>query len=419
MRTILLGICVFIASIVYGQAKCGSYNYSIQLKASNPILSQKEVSVEHFIRQAPYHLYSASGSETGYPIIKIPVVVHIVYKTPSQNISDSQIISQIDALNRDYRRRNADSVNTPARFKSVASDTRIEFELATADPTGRVTNGIVHKQTKVEGWSMDDKIKYSKNGGDDVWDSRYYLNIWVGDLHGALGYSTFPGSDPDKDGVVIDLSVFGTFNVNHRYNMGRTAVHEIGHWLSLKHIWGDTYCGDDLVDDTPKQGNFTPGCPGAAFRSSCDNGTLGDMYMNYMDFTDDACMNLFTEGQRERMVSLFQSGGPRETILSSRGLDKPWVFTPLPETQKEQDNETITSSIFPNPASGSITLNLPSEEGWVGKYLRVADMSGNAIITLLISSKNQKINIESLKPGVYFIYTYNGSNQVRQRFIKM
>src|SRR5207245_2531623 len=131
----------------------------------------------------------------------------------------------------------SDSVNTPARFRHVAADVQIEFALATADPNGKATNGIIRKGTRITYFTNDDKIKYNSGGGDDAWDSRYYLNIWVGNLYNLLGYASVPGGPADKDGVVISTAAFGTINTGYPYNLGRTAVHEIGHWLNLKHIW--------------------------------------------------------------------------------------------------------------------------------------------------------------------------------------
>ncbi|MGZ8545387.1 MAG: M43 family zinc metalloprotease, partial [Flavisolibacter sp.] len=270
MRTILLGICIAITSTVMAQRECAVTDYLSQQTAVDPALPQRIQSIEQFIKQQAHA--KMEGEESN--VIRIPVVVHILYKSALENISDEQVRSQIEVLNRDFRRRNADTVNTPLRFKAFAADVPIEFFLATADPYGRSTNGIVRKQTSTAQWKVDDKIKYSAYGGDDAWDSRSYLNIWVGNLGGTQGYSSMPGGAPEKDGIAIHFTAFGTINSSAPHHLGRTAVHETGHWLGLKHIWGDTYCGDDMVDDTPKQGNFTTGCP-TGFRTSCNNNATG------------------------------------------------------------------------------------------------------------------------------------------------
>ena len=411
MRTLLSGICLFFSSIVFAQRECASSAYIDQQKSIDPAFADRINKIENFLSRQ-----QTSAKENGQEapvVITIPVVVHVLYKTAAQNISDEQIESQIEALNRDFRRRNADTVNTPDRFKPYASDVQIEFALATADPKGRATNGIIRKATNITYWSTDDKIKFSSQGGDDAWDSRYYLNFWIGDLATLLGYSSLPGASAEKDGVVITYSTFGTINVGAPYNLGRTATHEVGHWLGLKHIWGDSYCGDDLVDDTPKQGNFTSGCP-STFRSSCSNGEMGDMYMNYMDFTDDACMNLFTEGQKKRMLSLFKEGGPRNLLLSSKGLNKPWVV--------DSPIESPVNDVFkfyPNPTNGEIVLSFDSNSNWIGKIISIINVDGMVVSRVQISSKTQNLNLSQLKAGMYFIQAENSDQKLREKFIKL
>jgi hypothetical protein len=410
MRTILSGICLFIATIAFAQRECASSAYIDQLKSVDHSFATKINEIENFVRR------QKTARELGQEapnVIVIPVVVHVLYKTSVQNISNEQIKSQIDALNRDFRRKNADTSNTPIRFKSLAADVQIEFALATADPKGRATNGIVRKATNVTRWSSDDKIKFSSQGGDDAWDSRYYLNFWVGDLGTLLGYSSQPGAAAEKDGVVINYTTFGTINVGGSYNLGRTATHEVGHWLGLRHIWGESYCGDDLVDDTPKQGNFTAGCPNT-FRSSCSNGDLGDMYMNYMDFTNDACLNLFTNGQKQRMLSFFKEGGPRNLLLSSKGLNKPW----LAEAPVEIPVKTAFK-FYPNPTSSELLLDFEYNADWIGKTVSIVSINGVVVSKVQISSKIQKLNLSQLPAGMYFIQADNGTQKLREKFIKL
>ena len=413
MRTILSGICLLVATISFAQRQCASSAYIDQLKSADPSFANRITQVENFINR------QSTAKETGQDapnVITIPVVIHVLYKNASQNISDEQITSQLDALNRDYRRRNADTASTPLRFKSIAADVQIQFALATADPKGRATNGIIRKPTNVSYWSTDDKIKFSSKGGDDAWDSRYYLNIWIGDLDGLLGYATVPGTAADKDGVVINYTAFGTINVVGAYNLGRTATHEIGHWLGLKHIWGDSYCGDDLVDDTPKQGNFTSGCPNT-FRSTCSNGEMGDMYMNYMDFTNDACMNLFTAGQKQRMLTLFKDGGARSLLLSSKGLNTPWVTEVPVESLPASANSVLT--YYPNPTNGEVFLSFNNNSDWIGKTISVVNINGTVVSTKKITSKSERINLSSLKAGMYFLQAEYGTQKIREKIIKL
>jgi hypothetical protein len=412
MRTLLLGICICIASTLMAQRNCAGSEYLELQKSSDALLAGKISQIENFIQQQPATRMNGEGAIA----IKIPVVVHVVYKTQAQNISDEQIMSQITVLNNDFRRRNTDTVKTPDRFKSYAADVQIEFALATADPNGRATTGIIRKQTNINEFKLDDKIKYSAQGGDDAWDSRYYLNIWVGNLGRILGYSSVPGAAMGKDGIAINYTAFGTVNVRQPYHLGRTAVHEVGHWLALKHIWGDSYCGDDLVHDTPKQGNFTPGCP-TTVRSSCNNGTNGDMYMNYMDYTADECLNMFTLGQRQRMLALFTAGGPRSLMLTSKGLSQPWNTTP-PEPIVEAPVADPVFKFHPNPVRNEVVLNF-DDQSWIGKTISIVNLNGVVIVKLQVGSKTQKLNLTQLKTGMYFIQGENGDLKIREKLIKL
>jgi hypothetical protein len=410
MRTILSGAFLFISIVSFAQRECANSVYTDLQKSVDPSFATKINAIENFV------LSQKAAKESGQEapnVITIPVVAHVLYKNSTQNISDEQIKTQIEALNRDFRRENPDTANTPDRFKSLAADVQIEFRLATADPKGRATTGIVRKATNVVRWSSDDKIKFSSQGGDDAWDSRYYLNFWIGDLGTLLGYSSQPGSPAEKDGVVINYTAFGTINVNPPYNLGRTATHEVGHWLGLRHIWGETYCGDDFVDDTPKQGNFTSGCPNT-FRSSCSDGELGDMYMNYMDFTNDACMNLFTAGQKQRMLSFFKDGGPRNLLLSSKGLNQPWLAGAPVETLLN-----TTFKFYPNPTNGEIVLNFEYDSNWIGKTFSIVSINGGVVLKGQISNNTLKLDLSQLNPGMYFIQAENGSQKLREKFIKL
>ena len=248
-------------------------------------------------------LASPSG-RTGCTVI--PVVVHVVYKTGQQNVSDAQISSQIDVLNADFRKRNADVSSVPAPFAPLASDARIQFTLSE----------VTRTETAKDSFDSDDTVKAAATGGADAWPADAYLNLWVCQLgRGLLGYAQFPGGPAATDGVVILHSGFGTTGTAAApFDLGRTTTHEVGHWLNLRHIWGDdgTGCaGDDFVPDTPNQGGPNYGTP--AFPTvSCDNAPDGDMFMDYMDYVDDAAMFMFTAGQVTRMQATLD--GARSAI---------------------------------------------------------------------------------------------------------
>lgn len=242
--------------------------------------------------------------------IQIPVVFNVLYKASSENISNAQLQSQIDVLNEDFRATNTDYNNTPALFQPArAGDTKIRFVIA----------AINRKKTNKASWAPDDAMKFSGSGGINATDPTTKLNIWVvGKMtyfgQTLLGYAQFPGGAAATDGVVLVAKYTGrTGTATAPYNKGRTATHEVGHWLNLRHIWGDATCGTDLVNDTPTHNTSNGGCPSYPHYSTC-SGTPVEMTMNYMDYTYDACMYMFTNGQRARMEAVFASGGPRNSF---------------------------------------------------------------------------------------------------------
>ena len=253
-------------------------------------------------------------------IVTIPVVVHVLYNTAAQNLTDAQVQSQLDVLNADYHKLNADQSKVPAAFAPLIADAGVQFVLARRDPAGNPTTGIIHKSTTATSFDTSDKMKRSASGGDDAWPAGAYLNLWTCNLGGGLlGYAQFPGGPAATDGVAILYSAIGSGgSARAPYNLGRTATHEVGHWLNLRHIWGDANCGNDQVSDTPTQQTSNYGCPTFP-HLTCSNGANGDLFMNYMDYVDDACMQMFSSGQGDRMDALFASGGSRAALLSSQG----------------------------------------------------------------------------------------------------
>lgn len=262
-------------------------------------------------------LTAAFRSELSLPIT-IPIVVHVVYATAAENIADAQVNSQIVSLNKDYGAKNPDRTKTPPVWTGLVSDTGVQFKLATIDPNGKPTNGITRTKTSSTSFSDDDSVKSAAKGGADPWPSDKYLNLWVCTLgNGLLGYAQFPGGPAATDGVVIlNLGFGSTGTATAPYNLGRSATHEIGHWLNLRHIWGDTEdcSGSDFVDDTPNAQHPNFGKPTFP-HVSCTNGPNGDMFMNYMDYVDDDSMLMFTAGQVVRMHATL--AGPRASIAAS------------------------------------------------------------------------------------------------------
>jgi hypothetical protein len=289
---------------------CGAMEVHHRLLEADPNFRLRQADLERATIQR-----MMLGETRRLAITTIPVVVHVVYNSTSENISVPQIKSQIAALNRDYRAKNPDKSRVPSVWKGLVADAGIQFVLATKDPKGQPTNGITRTKTTRTSFGTDDSAKSTATGGIDPWPTDRYLNIWVCTLSGGLlGYAQFPGGPPQTDGVVILNTAFGTKGTaTPPFNFGRSATHEIGHWLNLRHIWGDTEdcSGTDFVADTPNaQGpNYNkPKFP----HVSCNNGPNGDMFVNYMDYVDDDTMVMFTTQQVVRMTATLE--GPRASI---------------------------------------------------------------------------------------------------------
>lgn len=328
--------------------KCATDEHDQMLLKTDPEYAKQRKKIEKFTHDW-VKKYAQEGLRTG--IVYIPVVVHVVWKKEVENVSDAQIQGQIDRLNIDYRRLNSDIGNVPACWTDLAADTRIEFRLAVRDPNCQATTGITRTHTTVDEFDSDlDDVKSAATGGHDAWPQDRYLNLWVCKLKGGVfGYAQFPGGPAGTDGVVIDYRYFGSINtVSHPFDLGRTATHEIGHWFNLYHIWRNSGCGtDDEVDDTPLQDIAHGGNPPFP-QISCGNGPNGDMFMNYMDYTDDDCYCLFTVGQVARMDACLASA--RSSILASDGLIPPPAAIPADlwsaDTPDDVGDEPDNASVY-------------------------------------------------------------------------
>jgi hypothetical protein len=343
---------------------CGTMDEHRHLAQISPEYRQRRREIELETRQFIAR-YAAEGLRTG--IVRIPVVVHVVWNTAAQNVSDAQIQSQIAVLNADFRRANADAGSVPASFAGVAADARIEFALAVRDPNCVATTGITRTNTTTTGftWATRNNIKSAATGGADPWPSDRYLNMWVANFtDDTLGFATFPGSPAALDGFVVDTEAFGTLGTAAApFNLGRTGTHEIGHWFNLLHIWGDDtllpdQCsGSDECGDTPNQADQTFGNP-SGVRISCGNGPSGDMYMNYMDYTDDAGMFMFTQDQATRMNAALTVA--RASILASDGLIPVTGGPPAPDLWMQDNADDIGTE--PDPSTNPMWI---SDDIWV------------------------------------------------------
>ncbi len=282
---------------------CASQEVLQEQLAADPNLAIRMNQIEAFTEKA----ISTSNFKLVNGKIVIPVVFNVLYRTAAENISDAQLQSQLDVLNADFTAKNSDFGSIPSIFSGVAANVDITFELVT----------INRKTTTKTSWGTRDAMKKSKQGGINPTDPSKNLNFWVCTIGGGiLGYAQFPGGSSATDGVVCDSKYVGVTSNSgaaYPYNLGRTATHEVGHWMNLRHIWGDATCGSDLVADTPTHNTANYGVPTYPHLSTC-TGTPVEMTMNYMDYTDDRGMYMFTNGQKTRMSAIFVSGGARASF---------------------------------------------------------------------------------------------------------
>ena len=388
---------------------------------------QFDVKIERYTEGYVAKYFSSNLSTR--QVIKIPVVVHVVWRNEEENISDAQIQSQLDVLNKDFRKLNADFKNVPSVFKDVAADCEIEFCLAQKDTLGKTTKGILRYNTSVDNvgsvFSNNKRaVYYSTSGGADNWRPTEYLNVWVCRLSNILGFSTplaKAQTTPSEDGIVVDYRVFGTIgtalnSIGHKE--GRTTTHEIGHYFNLLHVWGSSNAcnDDDLVGDTPLQAEPSTGCPSFPTKDSCSNNI---MYPNFMDYTNDECMGLFTLGQKVRMMATlngFRAGllrGAGCETVATQEVDYQWIMSPNPASDylkisfSKAANHTI-SQVFLTDVIGRVFtpkmsfknvnthafglineggLEIPLVDIPNGFYLVVMDLDGKKVSSKIIVQK--------------------------------
>lgn len=402
MKKLMLSLLALAVTVtVFAQSNtphriCGAMENLERLKQLDPKLESRMQDIRNFTDN-----YIANNPSGERAIITIPVVFHVVYNTSSQNISDAQCQYQIDQLNLDFALLNPDAANTPAIFSGLKSATNLRFCLATRDPNGNATTGVERRSTTTTSFSTNDNIKHTSTGGMDAWSASSYLNIWTGNLSGGvLGYAQFPGGPASTDGVVFAYGTIGS--VAHPgtatpYHLGRTATHEIGHWAGLYHIWGDdgTSCsGSDLIGDTPNQADENYGCPSYP-NPSCSN--TSDMYMNYMDYTDDVCMFMFTAGQAAVSNALFVSGGARFSLASSLGCQAPSGGScGTPVSLSSSGITTTTATLSWAAVSGASSYNVQYKLSSASTWTTVSTASASLSLTGLTSGSTYNWQVQAV-----------------------
>lgn len=413
-------------TIAQNTQRCGYDLYNQQRANADPTYLNARSEIDQLISNQAKHF-----SRQSEDIYRIPVVFHVIYNSSEQNVPDVKIQEQLDILNRDYGRLNDDSVNTRAEFLPVASSTGIEFYLAQWDPQGNSTTGITHTQTDQATFfnlQFDlNTMKSASTGGVDAWDVNHYMNIWVCNLSIPilntpiiLGFATPPNGapnwptgsaaeQPQYDGVVLHYEVVGE-NPNATgtfatINKGRTATHEVGHYLGLRHIWGDGQGQDGCtVDDGLED---TPNCADAQ-QQTCDYSTntctdspvdFPDQIENYMDYSDENCMNMFTRQQADAMRFVVENF--RQDLL---------LYIP------SQHETVLHLDIFPNPSANMIHLKLPAKNLEKPQNIQILDIDGRVV--KLLNAGSQDIDIRDLHSGIYILKVLFSNSSYCGRFVK-
>lgn len=349
--------------------------------------------------------------------VTVPIVVHVLWLSVSEDISEAQINSQIDVLNADFRKLNANFSLTPSAFQSIAADVEIEFCLASIDPNGNPTNGITRTQTTIEEIGETNNFFSTAAGGHDPWDNTQYINIWIcNQSDGSLGFATPPGTaePPESDGLCIPSIYFGTVGTaaNSQPNhLGRTATHEMGHYFNLEHIWGPGEGGcdeDDFVSDTPDQDIESEGCPTFPVTDLCTSAGNGINFNNYLDYSDDNCMTMFTVGQKMRMLAAVN--GPRASLLNSNGCNGEIVGI-----DDFNDFDSFID-IFPNPAIEIITISIENKYTSKNSTWELSSITGEKQLVFSMLEKKE-LNVSHLPQGVYYLTCVDFPQIVRKVII--
>jgi hypothetical protein len=427
--------------LVFGANAQNENNAATVRKCGTPILNEK---YEAWVEQAIQKQQQFAGVKRTTTIYTIPVVFHIIHSGQavgnSYNISQAQVNSQITILNQDFRKTNTDfatTVTQPA-FLNVAADCEINFCAAKISPTGSIMAepGIDRILASSKGWTnpphadtyIDATIKPNSS-----WDPTKYLNIWIVYMNdGTLGYAQFPtvpnGTNPitdivgwggaaNTDGVVFDYRYVGNVgSATYPYNKGRTATHEIGHWLGLRHITGDSNCGNDYCGDTPAQSSLTGGCPsttGAVSAAGCGTTSPsppGKMYQNYMDYSDDRCMTMFTVNQKARMQACMANCVRRTSLATS---------TVCSVTGIDENVTEMSIEVFPNPSSGDlfVTVNVLNPQDYAITVINTLGQTVKEIKQTQSSGGTVKIDLSDKSKGIYFVTIKSKSVSKTKRIV--
>lgn len=388
----IIGFLILLSEGLLGQHRCLTMLETQREMAFDTAYAGGLKKIENQLASLDHESTWLSRDEA--PIITVPVVVHVLYRNESQNIPMDQIQAQIDVLNRDFAGLNADMDKVPSPFREVAGFTRIQFKLADQDPEGNFTNGVTRTLTTVENIGSQAVYHRPERGGVAPWPTPHYMNVWVCELEGnALGFAILPSAQmSERDGIVMSPRAFGVGGTTQQspYNLGRTFVHEVGHYFGLRHLWGEdneSCSSTDYVSDTPVQLKENFGCKNFPV-FSCSGEPNGDMFMNYMDYGNDSCMLFFTRGQVGLMYLILRTN--RKTLFNSSGITG---------ATNARLGTNSSLSVYPNPNNGSFFLDAGMED--IGN-LEIYSSTGQLVYQNLHHERRIQLDLEGISSGLYF-----------------
>lgn len=377
------------------RGKCSATETRLRAIEKDPSILIKEAAFEELMKAK-----AQEKDQTKGVVYTIPVVIHVIHNGEAvgtgSNLSDADAAAIITVMNEQFRKTNADTLWPGDPFYDLSVDTEIEFCLAQRDPQGNPTSGITRMQGSQATWQdfeFDSLVKPIT-----IWDHTSYMNMWSCDFTDPSldGYGTFPaGVAADKDGIVVSYNDFLAPNMG---NKSIVATHEVGHYLNLNHIWGDDQCGDDMVADTPPAETDNSGCPNYPHNanSACGAGPDGEMFMNYMDYSDAVCTMVYTPDQTTRMrttLETFRSG-----LLTSDACQ------PLMGVNSLSSN---LFSVYPNPNQGVFVIDL--NDNSIGNVsITVYDQLGQEVIQLSnVVQFPVEVTLEDVPNGIYYVKIAN------------